>query len=80
MLGRLTMDRLTRGFHRLGIAIAVPIALAWSGVAITLWVVEGPPDDVPLYGVISVNFGPLLGAGLYLLLRAAAWVVNGFRE
>jgi hypothetical protein len=78
------MDRFNRGFHRLGLVLAVPTAVLWTVGAILLWVSNGPPDDVLLYGVISVLFGPVMGLLIYLAVRgiprALRWVFCGFMD
>jgi hypothetical protein len=72
------MNRVNRGFHRIGIVLALLVGVLWTAGAILLWATEGPPDNVPLYGVVSVISGPLIAAGVYLAARTTAWIINGF--
>lgn len=65
------MDRLTRGFHRIGLVGAVPLALF---AAIGFLLPSNGPDQYQ-FGYI---FG-FLAALWYGGCRALAWIINGFR-
>ena len=70
------MDRMTRGFHRIGLALAVPFAL-YAVFCFALWVLNKELGSNPgAFALASVTVTALV----YGICRTAAWVVNGFRN
>ncbi len=70
------MDRMTRGFHRIGLALAVPLAL------VSLWfLIGGYIENDSRTGTMFIGFcAATLAVLWYGICRTAAWVVNGFRN
>ncbi|RDJ20125.1 hypothetical protein DWF00_16580 [Bosea caraganae] len=72
------MDRLTRGFHRIGLVGAVPLILAglvFLAVALSSGSLQGSNGEggmTLLCGALAVLW--------YVICRALAWIINGFRE
>lgn len=73
------MDRMTRGFHRIGLALAAPLILvSLYCLAAALLAGAGHHETPTILG-----FAGLAGAAAtltYAACRAIAWIVNGFRE
>ncbi|MGE7469229.1 hypothetical protein ACQKLX_07305 [Bosea sp. NPDC003192] len=71
------MDRLTRGFHRIGLVGAVPAVLTAVGFLIA-GIASG---SLTSNGEGGMAVFCIVVAGLwYAGCRAFAWVINGFRE
>lgn len=73
------MNRLTRGFHRVGLVGAVPLlGLAVLFLMLGLFSAKGSqnmPDALVYSGCTAA-----LAILWYSVCRAVAWIVNGFRE
>lgn len=74
--GARPVDHMTRGFHRLGLAFAAPLAVVAVWCLVGSYV-ESDPNSAA--GFIGLCAG-LAAAVWYGLCRAVAWVVNGFRQ
>jgi hypothetical protein len=76
-------DTFRRGFHRLVLLLSVPVAILWTVGALFSWVLQGPPDNEPLYGAVSVMSGLLLAIIVYGVVLgvplALRWAFRGFR-
>lgn len=74
-LERCAVDRLTRGFHRLGLVVAVPLGLIavlfGAGAAFS-------PRSADAASIAMFAAGFAIVA--YAAARAIAWIINGFRE
>jgi hypothetical protein len=70
------VNRMTRGFHRLGLAFALPLAViaVWGMGSAFLGF-----DETGTGAFIGFCAG-VLAIAWYTLCRLVAWVVNGFRE
>lgn len=73
------MDRMTRGFHRIGLTLAAPfifVSLYCLGAAVLAGAEHHETPTILLFA-LSAALG---GAMIYGICRAIAWIVNGFRE
>jgi hypothetical protein len=78
-----TSQRLSRGFHRLGLFLAAIVLAIGLGVSVADIVRLGPwgQDDIPvlILGVVSglIILG-LACLAVYGIVRAIGWVIGGF--
>ena len=74
------MDRITRGFHRLGLALAAPLLLiAVYCLGASALAANAGSHEAGLVFWYGVTFAA--GAAVtYGTFRLIAWVINGFRE
>lgn len=70
------MDHMTRGFHRLGLTIAAPLAVVAVWCLAGSFIVADPNNGTAVF--IGLCAG-ITAALWYGLCRALAWIVNGFR-
>ena len=69
-----TSQRLSRGFHQLGIVLAaIPLVLgiAWTALALVIY----PGTIRPLAGIAGTFAASL---AVYVIVRAIGWVVGAF--
>ena len=73
------MDRMTRGFHRLGLVGAVPLLLVAAYICFGGFFLAKTASEANDSYTLAVLFA-VPGALWYGACRAIAWVVSGFRE
>lgn len=70
------MDRMTRGFHRIGLTLGVPFGLFGVIFVIGGFIENDSRTPTMFLGVCGLLFAIVW----YGLCRATAWIVNGFRD
>lgn len=70
------MDNVTRGFHRLGLAIAVPLAIA--SALLLAAIIFVPEEKLALF--VFAMTAAVIGWVWYEVCLGIAWIVKGFRE
>jgi hypothetical protein len=71
------MNRIHKGFHRIGLTISVPFAIISTIIIVTVAIADNVRDWNQVLPFIAVFLG--ISIAFYALCRALAWIIEGFR-